>query len=591
MAAELASFQFDAHMRSLGWAFDDYRRFARLPRPPGNEFFRQNRAQWRDRVLPFPGRPNPRHDRPVPYQRIRLTRNMAWPDLDSPIPLNHSPKFTNARSKLREVKDYFERPWWSYRRALGFGGNGLAVKYRYIRPEQVPIDFVVKVSVRNWKSKTIREEEKMTRKMYRAAHAIQLIDRRRVGLPPQRRWRFDMPPDDDTSEEESSGDESRADEPDARRRDKRTRRERIMELNSRMIKMRNYVNRRAAQEVLRNRRRALKAAERRRPRKRPVPPQPPDTHDIYRRDFMLIEFCEYGDLENLLFRLNEQNKNVPNRVLWGFWLCLVRACVGMQYPVRKFHPRRRNPTPEHVNAHPGVDINEVGKMVGNDLYEDIPGPRRRWARKRFVHFDIDPKNILITYLDVNARDEEHKHVPRLKLADFGLAEEIKPYKINFYYLARRRVGKFGYYAPEQFGADWDYVRRPDGGNILTYGSELSEQPIAGNYGSHTNVWGIALVLWQLITKLEIPVPPQLQHGDQSMDIPDHYCALLLTDPTYQWVDLELRETIARCLAYDPRQRPRLTTLLPAARRGIGKVFEGETDTFVRDWVQDMILNP
>ncbi|KAI6086053.1 hypothetical protein F4821DRAFT_239244 [Hypoxylon rubiginosum] len=56
-----------------------------------------------------------------------------------------------------------------------------------------------------------------------------------------------------------------------------------------------------------------------------------------------------------------------------------------------------------------------------------------------------------------------------------------------YYLAYRSVGKHGYHAPEQFGPEWEKT------GYLGNGPEVSEDPVAGNYGSHTNVWGMALV--------------------------------------------------------------------------------------------------
>lgn len=57
----------------------------------------------------------------------------------------------------------------------------------------------------------------------------------------------------------------------------------------------------------------------------------------------------------------------------------------------------------------------------------------------------------------------------------------------------RRRGKWGYFAPEQFGPEWEYLTEP-GAGLGILGPEVSEQPIAGNYGSPMNLWGVALVI-------------------------------------------------------------------------------------------------
>lgn len=58
-----------------------------------------------------------------------------------------------------------------------------------------------------------------------------------------------------------------------------------------------------------------------------------------------------------------------------------------------------------------------------------------------------------------------------------------------YYLNKRRLAKHGYFTPEQFGRDWDLLEATE-----YFGAEVAASKIAGNYGSHTNVWGMALVI-------------------------------------------------------------------------------------------------
>lgn len=95
-----------------------------------------------------------------------------------------------------------------------------------------------------------------------------------------------------------------------------------------------------------------------------------------------------------------------------------------------------------------------------------------------------------------------------------------------------------------------------------------------------------------MTKMRPPVPPQLQPkiGNHE-DLPDNYCALLLDDPDYEIYDFELRQTIARCMAHDPRERPSLRQLLQQAKNGINKIFADEPDADIKQWVQALIFNP
>ncbi|KAI0427339.1 kinase-like domain-containing protein [Xylaria sp. FL1042] len=425
--------------------------------------------------------------------------------------------------------------------------------------------------------------------MARAAHSIQLIPRGRIGLPESQDFAFEQVPEDDSDDErDSSGEESRGSHPTPEAKEKRTRRaiRRATALETARKRTRHLARVGTAKQRRKERKRHLRRAR----RQGDIPIGGPWYLD--RKDFIMFEYCQCGDLEKLIRRISDRDAVIPNRVLWSFWLCLVRACLGMQYPPRKFHPRRREDPPEDIDGQPSVSVDMLGKVVGADLFEEVPDPRKRWAAKRMVHFDIDPKNILITGVDALARDEEHRLVPRLKLADFGLAAEVKPRKRNVYYYKYRGQTKFGYYAPEQFCRDWEYIVKPEGGQVMEDGPEVSEQPVAGNYGPATNVWGIGLVMWQLMTWMMPPVPPQLQvkRGFHT-NLPYNYCALLLTDDDYNGYDLELRQTVARCLAAEPKKRPTLMQLLRAAKKGVEKRFDGETDELVRVFVQEHIYNP
>ncbi|KAI8633205.1 kinase-like domain-containing protein [Xylariaceae sp. FL1651] len=589
MAAHREPQNWQEQYRADMWRFEEYRTAGGVLGHLTASEYGRIRTRWLGRLLPRPGQRRLRGERIGAWIREEIQRSEGGvPPLAGVTPdgYKHDSIFHQAKKRLQDVQEYFsDDANFAFMKTLGFGGMGLALKYQ-CKGVAPPLTFVVKVGLRGWESADLRSEEKYTKKVARAAHCIQMIPREKIGLPPQQQWRFDVPEvDDSSSEGESSGDESRDDEPGPAVTRRKSRREIMRDDPDAMTRKEQKYQARVHNALARQEER-----KRRKYRMRTRSTENNDGWDLDRKDFLLIEFCENGDLENLLFRLAEEDETVPNRVLWAFWLCLVRACVAMQYPPRKFHPRRRQPPPALVNAQPGVDIQEAGKVVGEDLFEEIPIAKRRWAAKRTVHFDIDPKNIFITGFDVNAKDNEHKLVPRLKLADFGLAEDIKPNKRNMYYSRRRASGKWGYYAPEQFGVDWEYIRQDDGTLIEEDGPEISEQVVAGQYGAPMNVWGMALTMWQLITHYHPPVPPPLQPVTQPLaHIPNNYCALLLKGTRYDRVDIELRETIARCMAHDPRDRPPLRTLLAEAKRGINKVFPNETDDFIKKWVDRMFF--
>ncbi|KAI1352160.1 kinase-like domain-containing protein [Xylaria sp. FL0043] len=571
------------------WRFKRYRSH-RQHRPPDAAQYEQYRDIWENMPLPPGGPLRRRCEIASPMEKRYIASWDEGPSLDGPWPPNPNTKYIETRRRRDEARTFFLNVQdLQYLRTLGAGGNGLAMLYRH-QPQQGgqqdPLQFVIKVSKFGWENSGIRHEERNTKKMARAAHSIQLIPRARFGLPESEKFAFEVVPADDSDEpRESSGDESRDDRPSGEAKEKRTRREIRRANGLETLRKRNshkarMIASKAARQERNKRVRRAKGQDSR--GQGPVG----DPWELNRRDFLMLEYCRYGDLESLIKR-DELTTATDSLVILA-----VHGTSLSRYPPRKFHPRRRENPPEDMGGQPGVSTDRLGKVVGTDLFEEVPDPRKRWAQKRIVHFDIDPKNIFITGLDALTRDEEHKLVPRLKLADFGLAAEIKPRKNNLYYYKYRSQTKFGYYAPEQFCRDWEYIVQEDGGRaVMEDGPEVSEQRVAGNYGPAMNVWGIGLVMWQLMTWMMPPVPPQLQaKRGLHANLPYNYCALLLTDHDYDCYDLELRQTVARCMAAEPQQRPTLMQLLRVAKKGIEKRFDGETDESIRAFVQEFVYD-
>ncbi|KAI1342677.1 hypothetical protein F5Y15DRAFT_430028 [Xylariaceae sp. FL0016] len=118
--------------------------------------------------------------------------------------------------------------------------------------------------------------------------------------------------------------------------------------------------------------------------------------------YLYLEFIENGTLARLITKASGRGVNIfPNRILWRFFLCLVRMCIAMTWP-----PDR----PAGVNPQPVLE-----KSRPNDQPRGLK------------HDDVHNHNIMIgPFLHDSTEPEHYELTPILKLIDFGLANEIKP---------------------------------------------------------------------------------------------------------------------------------------------------------------------
>ncbi|KAI0377989.1 kinase-like domain-containing protein [Hypomontagnella monticulosa] len=537
------------------------------------------------------------------------------------------------RAQVKNLRDQFDdsHPVYEFRKVLGEGGCGLVAHYRihikakledaeYDKDDPWVYDVVIKFPANISRTPNIRNEEYLTRKVRQSAHCVQTIEKRRIGKKVDDDFEAAPRQYDSSDSRPSSGDES---------------------TTQKMIDDRN--------EIL-ARRRQRRAEKRSFVRKRPKP-----QHEGFM--FTVLEYMENGTLWGLIAKLAEDRERnpekggrTPNRVLWSFWLCLIRACIALEYPPRKFHRGRRRDEDAVPLKFLTPDVLAAGsyRLPENDLIETIPKGLGAQRRMNMVHFDVDPSNIFIDGLELApydvtdwhesrkefdnpetgvsplrqlvhlpTRDDrhgtEHELVPRLKLADFDAAQIVKSDKSNQYYLDMRLRGKAGYMAPEQFGREWEYKDILDAGE---YGDEIANSNVAGSFGPHTNIWGIASSMWSLITGFQPAKPPQPQ-VPPGLDIPDglnpeelenelrrklvgdkkntpiSYCSMLL-GPTdaYEWVDKDLRQRIYECMYHRPQDRPTLSALLDEALyKNSPVIFPEETDEDIRRWVNRWIYAP
>ncbi|KAI1473211.1 kinase-like domain-containing protein [Daldinia caldariorum] len=107
--------------------------------------------------------------------------------------------------------------------------------------------------------------------------------------------------------------------------------------------------------------------------------------------WITMEWLSCGSLSNFIAKAKTKVNRLPNRLLWRFFLCLVRACIAMANP-------------------PNRDDGIVEREVVRDV---LP-------KTAVAHGDFHAANVV---LGEPPSDSEHTITPILKVIDFGNASE------------------------------------------------------------------------------------------------------------------------------------------------------------------------
>ncbi|KAL8408345.1 hypothetical protein RB594_006954 [Gaeumannomyces avenae] len=263
------------------------------------------------------------------------------------------------------------------------------------------------------------------------------------------------------------------------------------------------------------------------------------------QNILLLEYSRLGDMGKFIVQLTD---DLPPKLLWYLWKCLLMGVIEIEYPPLK------QPAHEHLREMPGVHP---------DYDHRQPGDRP----STLVHFDLDPLNVLVSDGD----EFSHNLTPKLQIADFGLASRWPSNRARRDTEAAwnyRRRGKPRFYAPEQFAPEWDSV-------FLNPASEVPEgsKHVAGNYGWKTNLYQAAQIMWMLITGVEPHFPPTLDWDPApgaEPPVPPTYGGYLFSEG-FKHVDAHIRLTVARCMAHAPDDRPDMAWLVKDLEENVGRV--------------------
>ncbi|KAK0633781.1 kinase-like domain-containing protein [Immersiella caudata] len=317
------------------------------------------------------------------------------------------------------------------------------------------------------------------------------------------------------------------------------------------------------------------------------------TEPTAEESLLMIEFMRRGDLNQYLAKLSDkmyrtfrdlerraqargepfpeefisEQMNLtrfPDKVLWLIFQDLFKAVIGIVAP-----PRVR----------PGYEA--TGGDDGPIVDEAPPDPQYPLIREDTVHFDLDPKNVLIG-------DAETLYTPVHKISDLGLMKPTIHAKKNRLGYRRfwgtRIIGKpRGYWLqPEQFSQEWDTVSR------LPLDAPPPRVRIAGNYSWKTNLYAIGTIMWCLVTRFEPPCPAygadvMAYTGDvEDINPEKHSYAAFLNRGTFDHVDPDLRTLIIECMSDDPADRPRMADMYKRIEKKVEPMMT-EIDEEVQMW--------
>ncbi|ORY54710.1 uncharacterized protein BCR38DRAFT_509083 [Pseudomassariella vexata] len=264
-------------------------------------------------------------------------------------------------------------------------------------------------------------------------------------------------------------------------------------------------------------------------------------HDM--NNWIYMEYLENGTLGDFIINYRQQypGKTLPNRLLWRFFMCLVRGCLVLAYG-----PESEKYTWAELDA----DLGQAD--IGN-----------------LAHFDIHDGNVMLGNVLPAIQPSEHEITPILKLIDFGSADILNENEPK----NQRAV------LEEEYEDGWEY-NIYDIGHMMTSLILLDSNPQLPR-----------------VTRRSNTDPPEMQYTEtvRVQDEVFHTSGIQLVpnNETLQDVDLELKLLVCACLAVDPRCRPTPTDLAAQIGRHIATedaTKAGETNADISIILEGVIFN-
>ncbi|OHE93731.1 hypothetical protein CORC01_10958 [Colletotrichum orchidophilum] len=292
------------------------------------------------------------------------------------------------------------------------------------------------------------------------------------------------------------------------------------------------------------------------------------------RNFVIVEHANRGDLSIWLGKSSRLGQRWPQRAIWMLLQNLISGLVGMGYPLRE----------HYQESHPDWDIN-------NPIDEQFPDDPN-FELQETVHFDLDPKNVFLAN-----RSMAYGNMPTFKIADFGMVEFFSeqatdPEHFNKEFFWKSRIkGKPSCYAPEQFTGDWELMNDfiNDNGINPFVVKDATKPPVAGNYGMHTNVYQVGVIIWCATTLCSFHTPViRMTHKDAWGREIDTYGGALQNE-RFNDVDPELKDLVQRCMAHNPSDRPSLRELMGTISARLGR-DDLESDEALSEWSREFFSN-
>ncbi|RWA06549.1 hypothetical protein EKO27_g8553 [Xylaria grammica] len=131
------------------------------------------------------------------------------------------------------------------------------------------------------------------------------------------------------------------------------------------------------------------------PLRRVFPGVPPHQMDL--DSWLYVEYLENGTISKLLEKARQKRIIIPNRILWRFFLCLIRMVIAMGWPPAQPAGNDAKPVLEQIRGPP------YGGLIHNDMHEG---------------------NVMLGTMIPNDPDFEHSLTPILCLIDLGSMDKV-----------------------------------------------------------------------------------------------------------------------------------------------------------------------